>query len=533
MPRLPSYDVSLDVPASPSMSDDEIRATLSKLPNGLMSRTVPARDGPNGARADTNGSNAQSVTASLLAGKPASYKPKKHSANEQSVKLAGPVVAPNAIVPEEVKIEANKRGRQVKEWNWRDDITHHHVWWIIHSITNIVFNCIYWIPLARVSASTFALVNILVGSLCRDTDLIATLHYISPYCPRFGRYHILRMLHCIGGLHVAANLWCYYWVWVYVLNEIILPQWLWDTVSYPWFITFTAVPLPITMTLIICTAFPAMRRKHHDLFEMNHRYTRFTMFAFIFVHIILRNIYVNNGNWNVANTYLVFTLLALAIYPWTLVRKAPINHIYMSGANHVVITYGRKMPAHGFVRISSDLNEWHSFGIAYVDEAKKEFDLVITRAGDWTSKLLDACAKGPGFAPTYHWVRRRGVGFSYTLYAWNRVLLVGTGGGIAASIGYRKPHYPWCQVWILWIATKHEQVFGPKYWELVKEFGEDHYFAWDSKKMGRPGVVMPVELAKKVQAEAVYIVSNEQYTVELRRACMDAGIPAFGAVWDS
>lgn len=439
-----------------------------------------------------------SAPARALSGSGLTYRPTATMTNK-TVRLAGPVIAANVVVPEEIKIEANKRGRQVKDWNWRDDITHHHVWWVIHSITNIVLLCIYFIPLAEVRATTLALANIMVSSLTRDVDLMAAVHLTTPYWPKFGRYHTFRMLHCIGGLHVAANLWAYFWLWVYVINEIILAQWLYYTVSYPWWITFTACPLPITMTIIIATAFPAMRRKKHDVFEMNHRYTRFTMLAFLLAHMISRNIY--SGNWNNPNTYMVFILLCLATYPWMLVRKVPINNIYMSGLNHVVITYGKKMPAHGFVKISAGLNEWHAFGIAYVNQERKEFDLVITRAGDWTSKLLDACAKGPGFAPTFHYVRRRGIGFSYTLYAYERVLLVGTGGGIAASIGYREPVYPWCQIWILWIAKNHEKIYGPFYWDLVKEFGEGHYFVHDTKKDGRPGVVKPVELAKQVNAQ--------------------------------
>jgi hypothetical protein len=151
------------------------------------------------------------------------------------------------------------------------------------------------------------------------------------------------------------------------------------------------------------------------------------MFCCVITPFVLKQVLVR-FSYDSPTIYVLFLLFALTVYPWTLVRKVAVINAEVT-VNHGIFTFKKRLPAHGFVRISREGWEWHSFGLAYVDEEKGTFDLLITRAGDWTGRLLDDYLNNSPNKPTYFYVRRRGVGFSYTLYAYKRVLVVATGGG--------------------------------------------------------------------------------------------------------
>lgn len=44
---------------------------------------------------------------------------------------------------------------------------------------------------------------------------------------------------------------------------------------------------------------------------------------------------------------------------------------------------------------------------------------------------------------------------------------------------------------------------------------------------------LTLEAVKKEQAQAVYIVSNLPLTYSVVRGCRAAGVPSYGAIWDS
>jgi len=369
-----------------------------------------------------------------------------------------------------------------------------------------------------------SLLNLAIASFCRETELTVSLHYLSPYTPKFGRYLWLRLLHCIGGLHISASISGYVWSWIYVSEQFIIP--LSKRQSVDAVLSTCGILQVVLLTIVIVTAFPYFRRMAHDVFEFCHRYLRWIVFASFVVQVFYTQLAIQHTLLS-PTPIIMFVLLILLVYPWTWVRRYKVAQAEVA-ANHLILTFRRRLPAHGFVRVSRDGNEWHSFAIAYVSRYNGTFDLLITRAGDWTGRLIDDFANN---APKHLYFRRRGIGFSYTLYCYDSVLFVCTGGGIAPGIMYALPRYP-TTVHCLWISKDHRSIFGERYWNIVSNYGSRLHL-WDTKKDGRPAIEMPVQLAKKLEVEAIFVVSNEDYTVKLMTAARKQNIPAYGATWDS
>ena len=117
-------------------------------------------------------------------------------------------------------------------------------------------------------------------------------------------------------------------------------------------------------------------------------------------------------------------------------------------------------PGH-FTRISnSPLMEWHGFA-AVPEPGKEGYSLVVSRAGDWTSKMIDE-------PPTQLWVR--GVpcyGVLRITPLFRRVVFVATGSGIGPCapciLEQRVP------IRLLWTSPNVRQTFGDEFVDSILE----------------------------------------------------------------
>jgi predicted ferric reductase len=97
--------------------------------------------------------------------------------------------------------------------------------------------------------------------------------------------------------------------------------------------------------------------------------------------------------------------------------------------------------------------EWHSFA-TITEHGKKGFSVVVSRAGDWTTKMISN-------PPTHIW--KRGVptyGVMNVSTIFNRVVLVATGSGIGpiAPALFRGT----APARLLWTAPNVRETFGDK-----------------------------------------------------------------------
>ncbi|KAG9124053.1 hypothetical protein FRC07_013054 [Ceratobasidium sp. 392] len=181
-----------------------------------------------------------------------------------------------------------------------------------------------------------------------------------------------------------------------------------------------------------------------------------------------------------------------------------------------------------FARISRDGREWHAFSVAMTDLEKKEFSLIVARAGDWTTKLITDVLnrRGPGRI----WIRGvHAPGFMYMHRAYNKgecdigvtgvmlrlivlsrvtVVTVCTGAGIAPAL----PHIEQAtsNIMLIWIAKNHRKTYGEAVWKAVTSNLPAHQLIMhDTGESGRPDIGSLIERAAKAHdAEAVFVVSR-------------------------
>ncbi|KAG5650401.1 hypothetical protein H0H81_012380 [Sphagnurus paluster] len=181
--------------------------------------------------------------------------------------------------------------------------------------------------------------------------------------------------------------------------------------------------------------------------------------------------------------------------------------------------------AGSFVRLSdTPMTEWHSFA-TMPEPGKEGFSVVISRAGDWTIKMI-------ANPPTHIW--KRGVptyGVMKILPMFRRVVLVATGSGIApctpAILEAKVP------IRVLWTAPDVRQTFGDKLVDSILKANPESVI-YNTRQHGKPDMVkLTYRMVTEFKAEAVIIISNQTLTEKVVYGMMSRGIPAFGAIWDS
>jgi hypothetical protein len=96
---------------------------------------------------------------------------------------------------------------------------------------------------------------------------------------------------------------------------------------------------------------------------------------------------------------------------------------------------------------------------------------------------------------------------------------------------FHRPKYP-TDIHVLWIAKYYRNIYGKRYFEIISSFG-DHLHLHDTRIQGRPSAKDACNLCKKLDAEAIFVVSNEPFTAQMIRYGRKYGIPVYGATFDS
>ena len=213
------------------------------------------------------------------------------------------------------------------------------------------------------------------------------------------------------------------------------------TLGLAWVIEFL-------LLAIIVAAYPKIRFKLHDYFELIHR---FCGWATIILFWPLLGLFAKSAaasqNKDVARylsslpTFWMLIIVTLAIiHPWVLLRKVPIEAEPLSSHSirlhfaHTTIDFG-----HGLSLSRFPLRDWHSFA-TFPDspstscrgttKADPTFSCLISKAGDWTGHTIIN-------PPTHLWIRGIPVyGFGYVIKLFRRVVLVTTGSGIGPCLSF-------------------------------------------------------------------------------------------------
>lgn len=354
-------------------------------------------------------------------------------------------------------------------------------------------------------------VNFVVAFAVRCQSIVNLLFAVVTKAPHRWplavRSRLARIYHH-GGVHVGATV-CGT-VWTAVLAVLLVGE-----RADPALLVTTGV-LVLVLAAIVVLASPPVRHRHHDLFEVSHRYGGWVALAVLAVQTSL----ADRPVWP------LIVLGALVVLPWLRLRRVAITVERPSGHVAIVSLADGTRPLPGtYAPISRHpLGQWHSFALVS-SPGEGPFRVFVSRAGDWTRDFIDS-------PPEHVWLK--GVptaGVASVGAMFSSVLWVATGSGIAPVLPHllarpKASH-------LLWIARAPRRTYGDALVEEV-ETSVEGVTLWDTARDGKPDTVsLARRVAAEVGAEAVIVISNKQLTWEVVRELTAHGTPAYGAIWDS
>nr|CAB3473574.1 unnamed protein product [Digitaria exilis] len=379
-------------------------------------------------------------------------------------------------------------------------------------------------PYASGHASVLAMGNILALTLCRSEAVLRVVFWLAvallgrPWVPVLAKTGATATLQSLGGVHSGCG----------VIRDIDVT---------PRVVVGVASTILGLLVLSCLAAFPLVRHLHHNVFERTHRFAGWGALALLWVFVLVSIGYdpATASYDHLTGAFLVkrqelwltaaitfFTLL-----PWLTVRRVPVT--VTARSNHAsVITFQGGVRGGLLGRISrSPLSEWHAFGI--ISDNKDTHAMLAGAVGDFTKALISD-------PPSFLWVR--GVHFAglpYLLNMYRRATMVATGSGICVFMSFLMQPGP-AELSLVWVAKGIEANYGE---EMKAACGSSErlggrVIVHDTAVMGRPNVAaLAVDAARRWGSEVVVVTSNPEGSRDVVTGCKNAGIPAFGPIWDS
>ncbi|WP_416971767.1 hypothetical protein [Streptomyces sp. 4F14] len=371
--------------------------------------------------------------------------------------------------------------------------------------------CLYasW-PVTEQGMAHAVLANLTLAILIRQQYVINFLFRTATSAPVSwplrARWTLGKVYH-FGGLHVGGALAGTAWFAALTFttdNTAVL------TVSWV---------LLTLLLVIVATALPPFRSRHHDHFEKIHRFGGWGALALFWTHTLL------TATGPVEPAVLALATFSVAL-PWLRLRKVDVR--VERPSKHVVLArfdYGETPFAGSSTAVSrSPLTEWHSFANV-PSPGSPGFRLTISRAGDWTGKFIDD-------RPTKVWVKGiTTAGVANIEVLFSKVVYVATGSGIGPCL----PHLLAAEVpsRLVWATRDPRVTYGDALVDEILAVQPDAV-VWDTSRHGKPDMVALAYAAyRDFGAEAVICISNKKLTWQVVHGLEQRGIPAYGAIWDS
>ncbi|KAK7190885.1 hypothetical protein DPSP01_007853 [Paraphaeosphaeria sporulosa] len=384
--------------------------------------------------------------------------------------------------------------------------------------------------------ATAASANVFVATAIRQDYVQNILYYMVWLTPQSAPLRVRRVvakLYENGGVHsgcgIAGTLW------FAALTIILSVQFVEEIFTSRAVLTVTWI-LQALLLLIVGFAYPTLRARYHNIFEISHRFAGWAVVILFWVELGLLSHTVAQENRVTAGHVLIrqpsFWLLMLitfhAVLPWLFLRRWEFRAEGLT--KHAVrLHFERNVgPCTGIAISKSPLLEWHPFAtLPSLDPTQKGGSVIVSRAGDWTKSAVEE-------PRSYYWVKgvpKPGVlGLSLI---FKSVVIVTTGSGIGPCLSIIASPTRRTACRILWTGPRPEQTFGSEIVHYVRQ-ADPEAMIIDSKKEGRPDMVaLSYRLYVEAKAEAVFVISNPALTRKIVYSLESRGVPAFGPIWDS
>ena len=400
--------------------------------------------------------------------------------------------------------------------------------------------------------ATFASSNFLLAIFFRQDWLINLLFrttWLVPWSLPLRVRRIVSRVYCYGGIHSGAAVVGTMW-WI-----VFTAAMSWEGVAegnYTPLILIMALVISSLLVSIIVLSLPQLRVRHHDAWELTHRLLGWLSILLFWAQILLLTHYNAISSippldfsrllTRTPSFYNLLAITLLLIYPWLLLRRWTFTATPLS--NHALqLSFPNNVHKYScLVLSSSPLREWHPFATFPNGSGNS---LVVSAAGDWTGALIASAqhhhqspetpgsATGTGVAMQF-WVKshpRAGVLSLSCLY--KRVVIVTTGSGIGPSLSSLLDRPQEQVVRLVWSTRSPLATYGKHILGLVHQADPDAVML-DTDQMGRPDLLaVAYGLYVEMEAEAVFVLSNERLTKHVVGGLEKRGIPAYGPIWDS
>ncbi|KAF3033163.1 hypothetical protein E8E11_001898 [Didymella keratinophila] len=438
--------------------------------------------------------------------------------------------------------------------------------------------------------ATFASSNFLLAILLRQDWLINLLFrtaWLIPWSLPLRVRCIIGRVYCYGGIHsgaaVAGTVWWIAFTCVLSWEGVTLGHYT------PLLLVLTLVISSLLITIVLLSL-PRVRARHHDVWELSHRFLGWFSIVLFWAQILLLTCHTSSllpehsfvelivrspTFWN------LIAITALLIYPWLLLRRWTFAATLLS--DHALqLSFPNKVHKYSCLVLSdSPLREWHPFATfpsplpgssSLSGEGKGEMgnSLVVSAAGDWTKSLIatvreksrkqreepaikrlseDENARRHDFsircdgrndssrhdtvAMRFYVKSHPRAGVLSLSCLYKRVLILTTGSGIGPCLSSLLDR-PSAQVArLVWSTRSPLQTYGQDMLTLVEK-ADPNALVLDTDAMGRPDLLSVAwRVYQAMEAEAVFVLSNESVTRKVVGGLERRGVPAFGPIWDS
>ncbi|MGW3150927.1 hypothetical protein ACWDG1_41090 [Streptomyces sp. NPDC001177] len=375
--------------------------------------------------------------------------------------------------------------------------------------------------------------NLGIAIIFRQQYVVNALSWLATHAPKTWPLRIrwlLAKIYHFGGLHVGAAvsgmLWYAAFVWSMTRSAIYG-----HTLVANLVLSYAVLALLLVMVVM---ALPPLRSRFHDQFELTHRFCGWSVLVLAWANTVVL-LGSQRGEMSVLQALLtaptIWILLVTTgsgMLTWLRLRHVPITVEKPSRHAAIVKLDHGKDPLVGSVRAISrhPLAGWHYFAnLPISNEPGGGYRMVISRAGDWTSKFID-------HPPSHVWVR--GIptaGMANSRRLFRRVVYVATGSGIGPMLAHlminEVPGH------LVWVTRDPRKTYGDT---LVDEIlaAQPDATVWNTDVHGKPDMLRLAYAAfAATGAEAVICIANKRVTWQIVYGLECRGIPAFGPIWDS
>lgn len=404
--------------------------------------------------------------------------------------------------------------------------------------------------------ATLASSNFLLAILFRQDWLINLLFrtaWLVPWSTPLWARRAISRVYCYGGIHSGAAAAGSVW-WI-TFTCVLAREGVTRGAYTPTILILTLLISSLLMT-ILTLSLPRLRTRHHDTWELTHRFLGWLSIVLFWAQMLLLTHYTSTSSiphqgfghllLRTPTFYNLTSITLLLIYPWLLLRRWTFTATPLS--NHALqLSFPNRVHKYScLVLSSSPLREWHPFAtFPNTSPLGTRNSLVVSAAGDWTKDLIATAhwktkeqkIKGTHTAtgvPMQFWVKshpRAGVLSLSCLYA--RVVILTTGSGIGPSLSslLDRPHHQAAR--LVWSTRSPRATYGADVLALVEKADPDA-LVLDTDEMGRPDLLqVAYAMYVETRAEAVFVLSNEKVTRMVVGGLEERGVPAYGPIWDS